>query len=178
MKILEKVVFAIVVIFAIISFIPKHKLYYQLEDILSKQKIYLTNEISEDKFLVLSVKNPTIYFTDIKVAKIGEISLFSLMFYSKITINNIFINKHLKQFLPSRIDNLSISHNIFNPFVFKIKSNGKIGNLEGFIDLQTKILYIELHPSKMMKVKYNKILSSMKQSNTKQGIYTYEYKFR
>jgi hypothetical protein len=173
---LKPLLFFIVILFSIIIIIPKSILYYKLEDVLSKQKIYINGETTKDIFNLLYINKARIYYEDIKIAHIQEVSLNSLVFFNNIKIKGIKINKHLKQFIPREINDIKISYHIFSPTTINISSIGKIGELTGKIDLLSKTLFLLLKPSKIIKTKYNKILSLMKKNN--KGGYIYEYKFR
>lgn len=178
MRILHKfrfIFYFFIVIISIILLAPKTYLYYSLEHIIAKQKIYINNEKTSNSLLFFNIKNAIIYYEDIKIAKIKNMSLLSLLFANSINISNIKITKHLKDFVPSKLDDMHISYSVISPTKIHINSNGALGDLQGYIHLIDKKLIISYLPSKIIKTKYSKILSLMK---LEKGAYKYEYKFR
>ena len=173
---LKPALLTLISLLMIIAIIPKSLLYYELENTLAKQKIYINGEKTKDILNLFYIDEAKIYYADIKIANIQEISLSSIIFFNSISIEGIKINKHLNEFMPREISDIDISYNIFSPTKINIESSGNIGELTGYIDLLSKILILKLNPSKIIKTKYNKILSLMKKDN--KGGYIYEYKFR
>ena len=173
---IKSLLLSIIFLLSIIIIIPKSILYYKLENVLSKQKIYINGETTSETLNLFYIDKATIYYEDIKIARIKQISIFSLIFFNNISIEGIGINKHLKAFAPKKISDIKISYNIFSPQTINIKSIGNIGSLTGFVDLSSNNLLLKLKPSKIIKTKYSKILSFMKRDN--KGEYIYEYKFR
>jgi len=173
---LKPILLIIISLLVIIAIIPKSLLYYKLEDTLAKQKIYINGETTKDILNLFYIDGAKIYYEDIKIANIREISFNLILFFNNISIEGIRINQHLNEFMPREINDIKISHNIFAPTTINIESIGNIGELKGHIDLLSKMLVIKLKPSKIIKTKYNKILSLMKKNN--KGGYIYEYKFR
>lgn len=173
---LKPILLVVISLLMIIAIIPKSLLYYKLEGTLAKQKIYINGEKTKDVLHLFYIDGAKIYYEDIKIANIKEISLNSIIFFNNISIEGIRIDKRLNEFMPREINDIEISYNIFSPTKIHIESSGNIGELTGYIDLLSKSLIIKLNPSKIIKTKYNKILSLMKKDN--KGGYIYEYKFR
>ena len=96
------------------------------------------------------------------------------LFYTNVSLKNINILDSLSSFIPTPIDEVVISHSIFNFYKIKIKSKGIFGELTGDINLFTKELKLELNASDKMKTSYLKLLKNMRFENER---YIYEYKF-
>ena len=159
----------------LITLAPKSQLYFALEGVLAKQKIYISKEKTNENLFMFNIMQPTIYFDDIQIASIQDISFLSLLLFNKVSINDIQVSNNFKQFAPNKIDDIDISYSITSPQFISIYSSGIIGELNGNIDLISKNIKIILKPSKIIKTKYNKILSMMKKEK---GAYKYEYKLR
>ncbi len=169
-------VLLIISLLILIAIMPKNILYYKLESTIAKQQVYINGEKTKDILNLFYIDGAKIYYQDIKIANIKEMSFSLMILFNNIDIEGIKINRHLNEFMPREINDIHISHNIFSPTTINIDSIGNIGELKGHIDLLSKTLLIKLKPSKILKTKYNKILSMMKKDN--KGGYVYEYKFR
>lgn len=134
----------------LLVFLPKENLYYFVLQKLSEQSIDVTNTSVEDKYLGLSLKNSNIKYEKIDVATVDSIVVKSLLFKTNITIDNLKVQKSLKQFLPYDLDYIKITHSILNPLVIDIKL------------------------SKQFEIKNKKVMNYL--TKTENG-YRYEYKF-
>ena len=172
MKRLIKIVgYILFTIMIAIALLPKINLYYKLEEILKKEHIVLSNEILSDKIFALNIKNATLYYNGINVANISESALLSLLFYNRLTIKDIRLNKTLKIFFPEKIDKIVTTYSILDPINIELFSKGKFGEAYGTFNLKTRKLHIVLTPSADMKRKHANTLSMMKSKN---GQYIYD----
>ena len=70
----------------IIFFLPKINLYFQAEEILENYKVTISGEKLIDNGFNFKIDDGTIYFDDLVVAKVQEISIVPLLVYNKIDI--------------------------------------------------------------------------------------------
>lgn len=117
MQMVKKILIVMVAIFlSIIIFSPKRELYYLLEEKLKDNSIVIYEESIDSGFFNLTVKDAKLSANGFKhIATIGELSVTSFLFYSIITIYDVSFNDSIKSFLPVKMLNLKISHNIFSP---------------------------------------------------------------
>ncbi len=148
--ILKRLTIFILFVYMLLVFLPKENLYYFVLQKLSEQSIDVTNTSVEDKYLGLSLKNSNIKYEKIDVATVDSIVVKSLLFKTNITIDNLKVQKSLKQFLPYDLDYIKITHSILNPLVIDIKL------------------------SKQFEIKNKKVMNYL--TKTENG-YRYEYKF-
>ena len=173
-KIVKFLLFITLFLFSFWAFFPKEQLYYFLENKLEKKKLVISNEILKEDIFSLNIKEAKIYFESINVSKVKEFSFKSYIFYSKIEISNIVLIDTFNNFAPSPIEDLLITHSLLNPMKIDIKSHGLFGELNGEIDLLSRVLKIELKQSNVMQSKYSNIIKNMR---FEEGRYIYEYKF-
>ncbi len=173
-KIVKFLLFITLFLFSFWAFFPKEQLYYFLEKELEKKKVVISDEILKEDIFSLNTKEAKIYFEGINVSKVEYFSFKSYIFYSKVEISNMVLIDTFSNFAPSPIESLVITHNLLNPIKIDIKSHGLFGDLNGEIDLLSRVLKIELKQSNIMKSKYSNILKNMRFED---GRYIYEYKF-
>ena len=173
-KIFKLFLYVFVFLAFFICFLPKESFYNLLEKELEKNQIIVSNEIKDDKAFSFVVSNAEIFYQGINGAKIDEMRFQTYLFYTNVSLKNINILESLSSFIPTPIDEVVISHSIFNFYKIKIKSKGIFGELTGDINLFTKELKLELNASDKMKTSYSKLLKNMKFENER---YFYEYKF-
>lgn len=163
--------YSLVVVSCLIIFSPKKQIYYYVETIAKKQNIIISDENITNETFGVKLSNGKLYYDEIVVGSFENISIESFLFVSTIKIKNFTIDDLYKHFLPTKIDNITISHNIFKPFTLNLNSKGEFGEIEGDFDIKTKKQYIKLVPSK--KMKNSQLLSMMKKT---QNGYIYESK--
>jgi len=167
-KIIGYIVFTIIIVIALL---PKVDLYYKLEQILKKEHIILSDEIPTDKILSLNLKNISLYYNGIAVGNISNSSLLPFIFYNKLTIENIKLDKAMKMFFPEKINETVITYSVLDPINIHLASKGKFGEALGTFNLKTRKLHIVLTPTKYMKRNHANTLSMMKSKN---GQYIYD----
>jgi len=155
----------------IIALLPKTDLYHKLEHILKKENIVLSDEKPSDKIFFFNLKNITLFYNDINIATISNSNLLPFIFYNKLTVENIKLDKAMKIFFPERINKVTVTYSIYDPIKIHLASYGKFGEAKGTFDLKTKKLHIILTPSADMKKNHANTLSMMKSKN---GQYIYD----
>ena len=164
--------YLLLVLFLVIFFLPKVNLYYKAEQILQNYKLTVSAEKLTDNGFSFKINDGVVYFDDLAVAKIGEISLTSLLFYNRIDVKPFSFSKDMQQFVPLRVDNLNITYTIINPVNISIAASGEFGSLKGDISLLDKNISLLLKPSKTLLNKRVFWLRQMKKDS--QGGYHYE----
>ncbi len=138
---------------------PKKEFYYKLEEELAKYEVKLNEEKIHDGFFTLDVENVTVYVKGINVATIEELNLFTLLFYSSITLQSLHIDDLLKAMVPQETKNAVLKHFIFSPFEVSVDASGSFGSMSGSIDLNEQKVYLDFNESKnieMLKPKLTK----------------------
>jgi len=130
---MKKVFYVVLFFISFIWFFPKENLFFSVQDILSKNKIYLPSVKVEDKGYKLNIKDTKIFYNKMDIGSIENIDFFSFLVYNKILLSNIKLN-----FQDLFIKNLSINYFIVSPFKISIVGDANFGKIEGFFDLQDK----------------------------------------
>ena len=162
----------IITLVLILFFLPKINLYYLSEAFIEKYKVTISGEKLVDKGLSFKIKEGTIYFDDLVVAKIDEISILPLLVYNSIQVSPFSFSKDMEQFLPLAIENINITQSIVNPVHVKIESSGDFGSLVGDIALYDRNISLVLMPSKLLIKQKPFWMKRLKKDS--QGGYRYE----
>jgi hypothetical protein len=135
---------------ALIVFMPKEELYFSLEKVLAKQGIEINEaKISEGMFS-LDLQELTIYAKGIKVATVQEIQCFTLLFYTKITMDNISVDKALSSMIPVKLEKVQLTHSILLPMKVALTGEGDFGQVTGSIDLSERKIHIDFEKSEKL----------------------------
>ena len=162
--------YTILILFFLIFFAPKEQLYFYLEQKLQDNKIVIYQEKVQPTNIGIVLKDGLISYNKIFIRLFSDLSIGSYWFKTNITINNFFIDKDYKFFIPSKIDKIDISHSLLNPLNVIIVASGEFGKLNGSYDLISNKLKLNLTPSETMKTKKELLKFMLK---TKDG-YKYE----
>ncbi len=141
----------IVIIFSLAIFAPKRELYYLLEEQLMREDIIIHNEAIEGGLFTLTLKHPELYFKGIKVAKIQEVKLFSLLFYTSIMAKEIKVDSSLSKFMPTQIDKVSALFQLWEPKKVMINVLGDFGYAQGYLSLDESKMHLDLIEEKSIK---------------------------
>lgn len=173
-SLLKSLLIFIFFIFALLIFLPKENLYYFALKKAYEEKIFVNSKSIKDDGLSLSIQKSIIYYDDIQALKVENINLNLYLIHNTINIYDIALDDMLRQFLPSKIKSLEISHSILNPLVVDIKANLVQAKAYGSFDILTNTISLNIKPSKQFLVLYKKLLKNMKKLEN--GEYQIEYK--
>ena len=173
-QIFKYILLLAIFLIALIAFAPKENLYFFLLESLQKEKIVVKTKDLEDNYLEFSIKNSEVSYQGIDAVNIKELNIKTYIVKSKIEILNISLDDSMKQFLPSKIKNIQLSHSILNPLFIDIKANLIQAKVYGVVDILEQKVILNLAPSKQFLKSYKKLLRKMKKQ--KSGEYKIEYK--
>lgn len=166
--------YILVFLLSFLIFLPKVELFNLLEKELEKKSIIVSEEIKDDRYISLKLTNPIIYFEKIKGASIDSVDIMSLLFYSKIEVDDVLVSKDFQNFLPQKISKTTITHSILDFKNIFLKSKGDFGVFDATVDIFNGKIKGILEPSAQMKTKYRNLLREFK---FKDGKYYYERSF-
>ena len=139
MQMVKKIGTVIAVLWlAIIVMMPKQEMYYLLEQELAKEDIKISSEKISEGLFTLTVKDPSVYVKGIKVATIKEIHLFTLLFYTRGSLEGLLLDSSLERFAPREIDQAVVTYSVLNPVNVAIEANGVFGEADGKVNLIQK----------------------------------------
>jgi len=139
----KKIILLIVLVpFLIWILAPKKELFYLLEKRLADQGIVISDGTVHENLFGLTIEHPALYFKGIKVATADEITLWSVLVYTRGTIRTLVFDATLKAYLPGKIDEVSIVHTVGDPFTVPITVTGTPLAGEGEIDLKERTIEI------------------------------------
>ena len=144
----KSVIVFLIAWFAILVFMPKQELYYKLEEGLAKQEIILNEEKMNEGFFSLNLEHVTVYFKGIPVAKVEEVNLCTLLFYSSVELQTLHVDDSLKAMVPQETQKAVIRHSILSPLELFIDASGSFGAATGIIDLSERIVHLDFNESK------------------------------
>lgn len=143
-KIIRNILLGIIILWlAIIGFMPKKALYYKLEEVLSAYDIKMNEGEIQEGFLDLKVRDITLYYQGINVAKIEELHLFTLLLYTKIELANLELDDFLKDKAPAMTEKARVLYSVEHPLDILIDAKGSFGVIRGRGNLQTRKLRID-----------------------------------
>lgn len=172
MKILKYILFFLVFSYTFLLSFPKENLFYALEKKLANYAIYVSQEQLRTNLHALIIKKPIIAYNDISLGQIEELSISSLLVHSNAVLKDAKIESKNFPILPSKIDLITISHNVFIPQKVTLHAISDLGTIHGFIDIYKQKISLQLTPHKDAKQKYPNILGYF--TPQQEGIYTYE----
>ena len=144
MQVVKKVLMILFVVwFAFVLFMPKRELYYKVEQELTTQDIKINEGSLNEGLFTLNIDDAVIYVKGIDLIHIKHTSFFSLLFYSSMTLQEIVLDDSLKNMLPTRLDEATLSYVIWSPGHVKVTGKGSFGSFEGNIDLVQRQVHLD-----------------------------------
>ena len=160
MQMVKKIFITIAVIwFALLLLMPKQELYYKLEKELAKNGIKINEKNIDEGLFSLTLKEADVYAKGIKLASVEKVKLFTLLFYTQVTLDKLHLDDSLKNMAPTRTEQATVTHAVWNPLNISVEAEGSFGGLSGAAALADKTLRLDFNESKgieMLKPKLKK----------------------
>jgi len=173
MKLLGKLAaFLLLLLTLIVFFLPKQSLYYEAEKLLKDQRVILSGEHADDTGLQLVIEGGALYYEDLKVAELSEITLTPWFLFNRIAAAPFTLSKEMSSFLPPAIDSVSLQYTVFDPLHVTAEAAGAFGTLSGKIGLADRRMVFDLNASKQLLGASPFWLRQFKK--TSEGVYRYE----
>ena len=131
--------------FALLLFMPKKALYYKLEEILAQKEVKINEESIDEGLFSLTIQKPKVFVKGIQLATLEKIDVFTLLFFTKLKLDDLKIDESLKAMTPTNIDNIAASHSVVSPKNILLEAVGEFGDVEGKVDIQNRTLRMDFN---------------------------------
>jgi hypothetical protein len=160
MQMVKKIFITLAVIwFALLLLMPKQELYYKLEKELAKNGIKINEKNIDEGIFSLTLNEADVYAKGIKLASIEKVKFFTLLFYTKVTLDTLHLDDSLKNMAPTQTEHATVTHAVWEPLNISVEAEGSFGGLSGVAALAEKTLRLDFNESKgieMLKPKLKK----------------------
>ncbi len=137
-------VFILIFYFSFLLLAPKRELYHLFEKEIYKSGIIIDGEDLEETQIGVKLIHPSIIYQGAKIAEAKEIKIVSMIFYSRITIEGIEDDAGMRNLFPLMPTAVVINYSIIEPGRLNITVYSDFGRAEGYYDLDTGILHLNL----------------------------------
>ena len=174
-RILKLFAYILFFILALVYFIPKVSLYYEVEQVLEKQKIIVSKEEVVEHMFSLELRHAKLSYKAIQSATIEHTDIKLLGFYNTLSVSNVRLSSVVSTFIPIHINTIDMQQTLFNPLNITFEASGEFGTAHGQFNIVDKNLSIVLQPSKLMLRKYRNTLTTFRKTKNKE--YKYDQAF-
>lgn len=165
-------IYLLLTVALVIFFSPKRQLYYFGESVAEPYGVVLSGEYVDDDGFALSLEGGTLYYQDLKIAQLGDVSILPLLLFNAVNIAPFSFSDEMQRFVPGTIDELQVYHSIVDPTRIHLKGMGEFGSVSGVADLLEHKVRIALKPSAALLDSKAVWLKELKEQPT--GEYLYE----
>jgi len=163
MQMVKKILFVLLLLWgALLLFMPKEELYFSLERELARQGVEINEGSVEEGVFGLTLEDVSIYVRGIKVASVKKISLFTLLFYTKVDAEEILADESLHTMLPERIEEMVFTYSVLTPFTVHIEAIGSFGMAEGTASLKERLIHLDFKELKKADMIRSKLIKGEK----------------
>ncbi len=150
-KRIGKFFFYIVLFLALaVFFSPKRQLYYLAESKLQPYGVVLSGEYVDDRGYGLVLSGGTLYYEDLEVAHLGDLTILPLLVYNRIGVTSLTPSDEMRKFLPGTVDEITVRQSVTDPLKVYLQASGGFGRLKGEFDLLSRHLRVSLTPAKAL----------------------------
>jgi hypothetical protein len=149
MQMVKKILIALALIwFALLLFMPKQTLYYKLEQELAKSAIKINEKSIDEGIFSLTLNQADVYAKGIKLASVEKVHFFTVLFYTKVTMQELVLDDSLKNMAPTHMKEATATYALWDPLHISIHAEGSFGGLDGAVALADKTLRLDFNESK------------------------------
>ena len=149
MQMVKKIFITLAVIwFALLMFMPKQMLYYKVEQELAKNAIKINEKSIEEGIFSFTIHQADVYAKGIKLASVEKVHFFTLLFYTKVTLEELTLDDSLKSIAPTYTKEATVTYALWNPLHISVEAKGSFGGLHGIAKLSDKTLRLDFNESK------------------------------
>ncbi|HIP28386.1 MAG TPA: hypothetical protein EYG82_04350 [Sulfurovum sp.] len=134
--------------FTILFFMPKRALYYKLEAVLLQNDIKINEKNIEEGLFSLTLHDSKVYVKGIQLATVEKIDFFTLFFYTNVEVEKLILDESLKNVAPTQIDEVEVTHAIWNPLNLSLDAQGSFGGIEGQVSLVDRHMRVDFNETK------------------------------
>ena len=168
----KSILFLFVLIALVIFFSPKTQLYYKAEEILADNNIIISEEIANDAGFIFSIEGGRLYYDDLEVAQLNEVTLLPFVFFNRISVAPFTFSKEMQDFIPGMVTQMYVQYSIIDPLHIIYKAEGDFGTLAGQAAFLDRNISIDLIPSDKLLQSKPPWLRQLKKEEG--GVYHYE----
>ncbi|MCK9372352.1 MAG: hypothetical protein M0P91_04085 [Sulfuricurvum sp.] len=132
---MKRLIYAFYIALIVVVLIPKEKLYFTLESILSEYTVYLTDENLSNHFFYLDAMNSNLLLDNIQIGSIEQIRIIPWVVYNRLTVSNVTFSSLYHSVFPGKIEEISLTYSLLHPLSVHLQATGDFGRCEGGIDL-------------------------------------------
>jgi len=143
MQVVRNILFFLIVLpLAVMVFMPKKELYYLLEKRLQAQNIVISGETLSEGPLRLTIMHPVLYVRGVPLATAKRITLWSVLLYTKLEVEDLRITEGL----PSEVSIRTVTaiHSLRTPMKVLIQGESSLGALGGYVSLKERQLHLDV----------------------------------
>lgn len=144
---MKRLVYIFYIFLLIIIVIPKEKLYFAFESLLSEHHLYLNNEEFTNRLFYLDIDNAEVLLDNREFAKIEYMRIAPWIFLNRFTLTNITFSPLFHNFFPGNIDAITLTYSLLHPLRIDILAEGDFGHCSGTYGLINNTLRVLFDPT-------------------------------
>lgn len=132
---MKRLLYAVYVLVIVIVLIPKEKLYFTFESILSENHIFISGETIANRLLYLDADEGALVLDNQKIASIENIRITPWIFFNRLAISTVSVSPAYRTFFPGVIDEIVLTYSLLHPLSIEMQGEGDFGQCSGTFDL-------------------------------------------
>lgn len=170
---MKRILYFFYIFLIVIILFPKEKFYYTFESFISEYHLYISHEDITDSLFYLDADNGEVLLDNQVVASIENIRISPWIFFNRLSLSNLTVSPVYRNFFPGKIDTVTLTYSLLNPFDITIHGEGDFGHFNGKYNLMNQTLRIVFDATYQLR-RYGLLVSKLHQE--KEGL-VYESNF-
>lgn len=156
----------------LLVFLPKTALYHEAEMQMKPFGLTIAAESAVDRGFDFVLKGGDLYFEDLHVARLEQITVTPWLFYNSVRVAPFSLSADMESFAPRDVDGISVTYSVLDPLHVTLEGAGAFGSVTGRVALMERKVTLELTPSAALRAKRPFWLKQLR--SIEGGAYRYE----
>jgi len=148
---MKRFYYALYILLIIIVMIPKEKLYFTFESVLSQHHVFISNEELINRFLFLDANNGDVLLDNQEFASIESVRVLPLLFINQLKLSHISFSPLYRNFFPGKIDSIVFTYSLLHPLQITIHGEGDFGQCDGAFELLDQKVRVIFEPTSQLR---------------------------
>lgn len=159
---MKRFFYTLYILLVIIVMIPKEKLYFTFESILSQYHLFISNEEFTNALVYFDADNGVVLLDNQEFASVEHIRIAPWILINRLTLSNISFSPLYRNFFPGKIETITFTYSLLHPLHVEIEGEGDFGHCEGSVDLIDQKVRVVFDPTPQLRA-YGLLVSKLHQ---------------
>ncbi|MDD2828324.1 MAG: hypothetical protein PHW18_01980 [Sulfuricurvum sp.] len=148
---MKRLLYPLYIFLILVVMIPKERLYFEFESLLSQHHLFINNETFSNRLLTLEIENGELLLDNGVLGTLEHIHFTPWIVFNQLSFENLSFSPLYRTFFPGNIDSIRMTYSLIHPLLVTIEGEGDFGHCSGAYDLMDEKIRIVFDPTPQLR---------------------------